>query len=211
MKILISEDDPSSNLLLQTTLKNWKYEVFSTTSGEEVLELLNQDLNPDLIIIDWLMAEVDGLEICRYIRGNDKLKNLYIILLTAKNAKEDIITGLRAGADDYIVKPFHREILGAKIRVVARLVEAREALAQRVAQLEVALSKVKLLQGLLPICSYCKKIRDDKNYWQEVDGYISQHLDIRFSHGVCNDCYHKHLEPQLEKLKQEKASQSNKS
>jgi CheY-like chemotaxis protein len=204
MKILIAEDDPSSNLLLQTTLKTWDYDVVSTSSGEEAWEALKSGQVFDLLIIDWLMTGMDGLEICRNIRDDSVLKDLYVILLTAKNSKEDIVTGLRAGADDYIVKPFHREILSAKVRVAARLIESRYALAQRVAELEDALSKVKLLQGLLPICSYCKKIRDDKNYWREVEGYISEHLDIRFSHGVCSDCYRIHLEPQLEKLKQEK-------
>src|SRR5207237_6416573 len=100
-----------------------------------------------------------------------------------------IVTGLTAGADDYIVKPFQRDELHARVRVGERLLELQATLADRVKELEAALARVKLLHGLLPICSYCKKVRDDQNYWQQVESYISAHSGVQFSHGICPGCY----------------------
>ena len=134
----------------------------------------------------------------------ERLKTIYIIILTAKGNKEDIVEGLKNGADDFIIKPFNREELRARVTVGARVVELQEDLANRVEELENALSKVKVLQGLIPICSYCKKIRDDKNYWQQVEAYMGTHSEAKFSHSVCPDCYTDHIEPQLQKLRDRK-------
>ena len=201
MKILIAEDDPSSKLLLQTTLEMWDYDVISTNDGRDAWEALQAPDRPSLAILDWMMPEIDGLEVCRNIRRIEKLPPVYIILLTAKGSKEDIVTGFEAGADDYMVKPFNREELRARVTVGARVVKLQKELTRQVKELEEALSKVKLLQGLIPICSYCKKIRDDKNYWQQVEAYIVKHSEARFSHSVCPECYENHVEPQLDKLK----------
>ena len=157
MKILIAEDDPSSNLLLQTTLEMWGYNVISTTDGKEAWEILQGIDPPSLAILDWMMPELDGLDVCRNVRKVDKAPPIYLILLTAKGNKDDIITGFKAGADDYMVKPFNREELRARITVGVRVVELQQELMERVRELEEALSKVKILQGLIPICSYCKK------------------------------------------------------
>src|SRR5439155_4831059 len=99
-----------------------------------------------------------------------------------------IVTGLQAGADDYITKPFDRGELQARLQVGRRIVELQKGLADRVRELEAALSRVRQLQGLLPICAWCKKIRDDQNYWHQVETYIGSHSDARFSHGICPDC-----------------------
>ena len=105
----------------------------------------------------------------------------YLIFVTAKARTQDIVTGLGAGADDYIVKPFEREELHARVQVGFRMLELQAALAERVRELEDALTRVKQLQGLLPICSYCKKVRDDQNYWQQVETYIEGHSDAQFT------------------------------
>ena len=204
MKILIAEDDASSRLLLKTTLEMWKYEVVSTVDGREAWEALQEQASPTLAILDWMMPELDGVEICKKVREKERLKGIYIIILTAKGDKENIVEGLRAGADDYMVKPFNREELRARVTVGARVVNLQEDLANRVRELENALSKVKTLQGLIPICSYCKKIRDDKNYWQQVESYMGKHSEARFSHSVCPGCYSDHIEPQLQKLRDQK-------
>ena len=114
---------------------------------------------------------------------------LYIIMLTAKTDKEDLVDGLDAGADDYITKPFDRQELRARIGVGVRIAELQKNLAYRVVELEAALSRVRQLQGLLPICSYCKRVRDDQNYWQQVDSYVSKHTEVEFSHSICPACY----------------------
>ena len=147
-----------------------------------------------------MMPELDGVEICRRARKRPDPQPLHIILLTARGRKEDIIAGLQAGADDYVTKPFDHEELRARVQVGVRVVELQAALAVRVVELEEALARVRQLRGLLPICSYCKKIRDDKNYWQQVEQYVGAHSDVQFSHGICPDCYQKVVEPQLDEV-----------
>ena len=90
------------------------------------------------------------------------------------------------------------------MRVGVRMIALQQSLADRMRALEEALAKVNQLQGLLPICAYCKKIRDDRNYWQQVEGYISQHSGARFSHGICPDCYARVVRPQLEELQRDR-------
>src|SRR5262249_3973980 len=143
---------------------------------------------PKLAILDWMMPELDGVDVCRTLRAEPSAEPTYIILLTAKAEKGDIVKGLEAGADDYLTKPFDRNELRARLQVGLRMLELQKNLADRVRELEAALSNVKQLQGLIPICSYCKKIRDDKNYWQQVECYVSAHTDARFSHGICPAC-----------------------
>jgi response regulator RpfG family c-di-GMP phosphodiesterase len=124
----------------------------------------------------------------------------YVVLLTSRDASADIVAGLRAGADDYVTKPPHEDELLARVHVGVRVVQLQQALADRVSRLEDALSSVKQLQGLLPICSYCKRIRDDQNYWQQVESYFGAHTDVQFSHSYCPDCYDRHVKPQLDEL-----------
>ena len=125
------------------------------------------------------------------------LEGTYILLITASDAVEDVVRGLSAGADDYIVKPFHATEIRARVRVGERVVRLQSALADRVRELEQALHHVQALQRLLPICSYCKRVRDDQNYWQELDTYFSDHANLVFSHGICPQCYEKHWGAEL--------------
>jgi sigma-B regulation protein RsbU (phosphoserine phosphatase) len=197
MKILIAEDDPVSRRLLEATLSKWGYEVTSTSDGAEAWEALAAPQSPKLAILDWMMPEMDGVEVCRRVRSRPDQGPLHILLLTARGRKEDVIAGLGAGADDYITKPFDQEELRARVQVGVRIVELQTTLASRVQELEEALVRVRQLRGLLPICSYCKKIRDDRNYWQQVEQYVSTHSEVQFSHGICPECYSKVVEPQL--------------
>jgi CheY-like chemotaxis protein len=125
---------------------------------------------------------------------------VYVILLTVRDRKADIVKGLEAGADDYIAKPFHEEELRVRVLVGVRIIELQRKLSQRVDELTYALQQVKQLTGLLPICSYCKKIRDDHNYWQQVESYISKHSEALFSHCICPECFERVVKPQLDKL-----------
>lgn len=204
MRILIAEDDAVSRRVLEATLTKWGYEVVVTTDGQQALEALKHPDAPSLAVLDWMMPGLDGSEVCRRVRqsGGDRL--LYLILLTAKGRKEDIVEGLTAGADDYVVKPFDRAELKARLNVGERILRLQAELATRVKELELALSKVKLLQGLLPICCYCKKIRDDQNYWRQVEAYVTTHSEAQFTHAICPDCRENIIEPELERLKAER-------
>jgi DNA-binding response OmpR family regulator len=200
MKILVAEDQTVSRRILEASLRKWGYEVEGVENGTRAWEILQGEEAPQLAILDWLMPGMDGIEICRQIRLRPQTQPVYIILLTARSGREDMIRGLEAGADDYITKPFDRDELRARVQVGIRVLELQGALAHRVRQLEDALSRVKQLQGLLPICSYCKKIRNDRNYWQQVEGYISERTEAQFSHGICPECYAQYVQPELDRL-----------
>jgi sigma-B regulation protein RsbU (phosphoserine phosphatase) len=200
MKILVAEDQTVSRRILEASLRKWGYEVEGVENGTRAWEILQGEEAPQLAILDWLMPGMDGIEICRQIRLRPQTQPVYIILLSARSGREDKIHGLQAGADDYITKPFDRDELRARVQVGIRVLELQGALAHRVRQLEEALSRVKQLQGLLPICSYCKKIRNDRNYWQQVEGYISERSEAQFSHGICPECYAQYVQPELDRL-----------
>jgi DNA-binding response OmpR family regulator len=196
-KIFVAEDDPVFLRLLSATLAKWGYKVAAFREGEEAWQALQAAEPPVLAILDWMMPGMDGLEICQKIRAHSRTESAYVILLTARDNREDLIQGLQAGADDYIAKPFDNRALQARLGVGLRVLRLQKALAFRVEELEKALARVKQLQGLLPICSYCKKIRNDQNYWQQVEGYLSEHSEAQFSHGICPDCYEKIVKPEL--------------
>jgi sigma-B regulation protein RsbU (phosphoserine phosphatase) len=202
LKILIAEDDPISCFMLEATLSKWGYEVVVTRDGQQALEALQKEDAPQLAILDWMMPGLDGIDVCKRIREKESQKSLYIILLTAKREKQDIVTGLEMGADDYVAKPFDRSELHARIQVGVRILDLQQALAQRIAELETAMANIKQLEGILPICSYCRKIRDDRNYWQQVESYVAAHTNAQFSHSICPHCLDHIVKPQLEALGQ---------
>ena len=201
MRILIAEDDPISRFVLEHMLFKWGHEVIVTADGTQAWATLQREDAPTVAILDWMMPGMDGTEVCRQVRRAPSTTPTYIILLTAKSSKEDVVAGLDAGADDYLTKPFDRAELRARLQVGLRVVELQRNLSERVIELEDALSQVKQLQGILPICSYSKSVRDDQNYWQKVESYISNHSEAQFSHGICPPCYERVVQPQLEKMK----------
>ncbi len=184
----MAEDDRLYRKLLEAALATRGYAVTTCVDGVEAWERLSKEAGPTIAILDWMMPKMDGLEICRRIRQSAVTLPPYVILLTSRTRKEDIVAGLQAGADDYLCKPFDPEELGARVVVGTRFLRLQQDLIDRVSQLEDALVKVKQLQGLLPICSYCKKIRDDQNYWSQVESYIADRSEARFTHGICPDC-----------------------
>lgn len=200
MRVLIAEDDLVSRKMLEATLARWGYDVVVTGDGAEAWRVLQAPDAPKLAILDWMMPGQDGVDICRNVRSLSTPEPTYVILLTAKGNKSDIVMGLSAGADDYIVKPFDREELQARVQAGVRILTLQASLAARIREMEEALARVKTLQGLLPICSYCKRVRNDGDYWQQVESYISDHSDARFSHGICPDCYETAVRPQLDSL-----------
>jgi DNA-binding response OmpR family regulator len=148
-RILVAEDDPVSRHLISSRLSKWGYNAVITHDGAEAMSVLREPNPPILAILDWTMPHMDGLEICRRLREAEKM--VYIIMLTARGNKENIIEGLRAGADDYLVKPFHAEELQARILVGLRIMTAQETLARRVLALETIASEAGSLKFQIPL------------------------------------------------------------
>ena len=189
MRVLIADDDRVARQILTQTLKRWGFDVTAVADGAEAWTALRAAEQPTLAILDWMMPQMDGTEVLRRVRLQRPLANLYLILLTALESRRDVIAGLDAGADDYMVKPFDPDELRARVQVGMRVLTLQERLSARVEELQAALANVKQLHGLLPICSYCKRIRDDNQYWHQVEGYIGQHSDAQFSHCICPACF----------------------
>jgi len=196
MKILVAEDDAVTRKILEVTLGRLGFDVIAAADGNaawHTLETLKGKNAPDLVVLDWMMPELEGIEICRRLRTTPGFELVYIILLTSRDSKEDLAYGLAAGANDYISKPFDTIELESRVRVGERMVRLQKSLAARVTELEEALAHVSKLQGLLPICSYCKKVRNETNYWEQVDSYLSSHSDLKLTHGICPQCLEKML------------------
>lgn len=189
MRALVADDDRVGAAILGASLAKWGLDVVVAHDGAEAWNLLKTDATFGLAVLDWEMPSTDGPEICRRIRASAQHASLYVILLTARDSRADVVAGLDAGADDYLVKPFDPEELRARVQVGRRLVTLQERLGERVAELQDALTKVKQLNGLLPICAYCKRIRTDQDYWEQVEHYVAEHSEAQFSHGICPTCF----------------------
>jgi len=204
--VMVAEDDTISRRTVVAALVRGGNHVVEAKDGLEAWDLLQDPKAPRLAILDWMMPGLDGLQLCCDLKSAPDGKTRYLILVTSKAESEDVVKGLEAGADDYMIKPFDAEELRARVRVGFRMLDLQEKLAHRVDELEQAMGQIKQLQGLLPICSYCKKIRNDGNYWQQVEEYIGNHSEVRFSHGICPACYKKEMVPQLAALKNEQVN-----
>jgi sigma-B regulation protein RsbU (phosphoserine phosphatase) len=191
MKILIAEDDRISRKVLEKILTKDENRVTAVEDGLKALAAIQKEA-PDMLVTDWMMPDLDGSELSRRVRDLSLPNYVYIILLTALTEKERIAEGLDAGADDYITKPYDKTELLARVRAGKRVVQLEKSLRQKNEQLSEALAQVKQLRGLLPICMYCKKIRKDDNYWQQVEDYVAEHSQVGFSHSVCPECLEKH-------------------
>lgn len=187
LKILIAEDDPISRKLLTTILEQLNYQVGAYEDGEQAWAAFEK--NPARIVVsDWLMPKMDGLALTRRIRHQKVDEYTYIILLTANvQSHENYYSAMEAGVDDFLEKPLDREKLWSRLRVAERILAYTH--------------RIEKLESMLPICSYCKKIRDEKAYWKQVEEYMAEQTGATFSHSICPDCYTKVIKPQLEHLR----------
>lgn len=198
MNVLIADDDPTYRLLLSRILQSTGRAPVTVADGEEAWQRIEQASEPLVAILDWTMPAPDGVELCRRIRRLSAGRHVYAILLTARTEREDVLEGLRSGADDYITKPCDPQELIARVQIAERMLGLQQSLADRVKELEVALARVRELQQLLPMCSYCKRVRRDQDYWEQVEQYMSAQVGATFSHGICPQCYESVIGPQLE-------------
>lgn len=188
VKILAVEDDLVSRAVLRQALHRLGHEVLEAGDGESAWNLLQRE-PVRVVVSDWMMPRLDGLELCRRVRGRIGGEYVYFILLTSSNATEDNQRAAAdAGVDDFLTKPLDLTELWTRLRVAERILRYT--------------TQVRLLEELMPICTYCKKIRDDQNYWQQIEGYINERTGSEFSHSICPDCYTRVVIPELEKLRQ---------
>lgn len=194
IKVLVVEDDPFFSRVLQKRLSVEGYQVQSAADGRQGMKLI-VSFEPDLVVSDWMMPEVDGLELCQSVKTGLGEAAPYFILLTAKGEIDDRLLGLQTGADDYLVKPCDQAELMARVRAGLRIVLLSQQLRQTVnelklanAELEAARSLPQVIVEQLPACSICKKIRDENGNWQDIDAYLAAQGLIEFTHGVCPSC-----------------------
>ena len=197
-KILVVEDDPFFQRVLQKRLAIDGYQVVTANDGREGMKAIVTH-EPDLVISDWMMPEVDGLELCQSVKTGLREAAPYFILLTAKGEINDRLLGLETGADDYLVKPCDQGELMARVRAGLRIVllaqELRRTVAdlrQANAELESSRAEINRLSDMLPICSFCKKVRSADGEWHEIDEYLQSRDQADFSHGICPDCRTEH-------------------
>jgi sigma-B regulation protein RsbU (phosphoserine phosphatase) len=173
MKVLIAEDDMVSSFILAARVRKMGHDVLTAGNGLEAWELYQRE-HPRLVITDGMMPEMDGFELCRRIRAIEHRAYTYLILLTALSGREKYFEGMEAGADDFVTKPLEPDGLHARLRVAERVVNLQHDVSQ--------------LEGLLPICSYCKKIRDADDAWHPLEAFVGEKTETAFEQTVCPEC-----------------------
>lgn len=186
MKILAVEDDPVARAVIIRALRVAGHEVVTAPDGEAALAALEND-PVRLVVSDWVMPGVDGLELCRRVRARLGADYVYFILITSNHpSAENQREAIDAGVDDYLKKPLVPQELWMRLHVAERILRFA--------------TQVRQLETFLPICGYCKKVRDDQNYWRQIESYINERTGTDFSHSVCPDCYQNKILPQLASL-----------
>jgi DNA-binding response OmpR family regulator len=182
--VLVVDDDPVSSAQFGALARAAGYNVSLAQNGRDAWDLL-QIARVPIVISDWYMPEMDGPELCRRIRARTREPYVYFILVTSRGGKQQYLAGMEAGADDFIAKPVDPDELRARLTVAERILGLRQELQQ--------------LEVLLPICSYCKRIRNEREEWESLDRYLERRFDAQLSHGICPECYAKYMQPQLDR------------
>ena len=196
MKVLVAEDNLFSRRMLKTILQSAGYTVVEAADGNEAWAEIQKEDAPRLLILDWMMPGISGLDLCRQIAEKEKGQTVpsYIIMVTSKTDMEDVVRGLQSGAQDYITKPFDNEELKARIAIGKRILELELALAERITHASPDVSSRNRNGDVLPICSVCKKIRDAHENWVDIETHMKEQFSIDFSHSLCPDCLEKHYD-----------------
>lgn len=191
LSILIVDDDKEILFATSRVLKSAGYTVSEAEDGESCLQKVEEQ-KPDLVLLDVVLPDRSGYEVCKEIKANPEWRGVYVVLLSGiKTAPEDQSEGLELGADGYIARPVANRELLARVRAMERIIKAERERDQLIEQLQRALNEIKTLKGFLPICVSCKKIRDDKGYWTQIEAYIRKHTEAEFTHGICPECMKK--------------------
>ncbi len=185
MKILAVEDDPVAQLVLESALKSLGHEVVLAADGEAAWAAL-RDPAVRVVVSDWQLPRLDGCELCRRIREEREDYVCFILVTERVATGENLDAAFAAGVDEFLTKPIDTRELRLRLHVAERILGFT--------------SELRRLEDFLPICGYCKKVRDDQKYWQAIESYMAARAGTRFSHGVCPECYERVLVPQLKKL-----------
>ena len=194
---ILAVDDEYINTQVIKSLLREEYDVLTALNGQEAIDQVKRYM-PDLILLDVMMPDMSGFEVCKIIKDDAQSADIPIIFLTALDTHDGQLEGLELGAIDYLAKPIKFQLLKLRVRNHIAMLEQRDQLIRKNEELEAALARVKQLEGIIPICMYCKKIRDDQQSWQQLESYISNHSEARFSHGMCPQC----AEEQMKVLKE---------
>jgi len=199
VSILIVDDTPEIRSMLSVILESAGYQdLLFAASAAEAFERLGMNgagaspVDVDVVLMDIVMPDLDGVEACRRIKAVERFRDTPVIMVTAMSEAGFLEAAFAAGAVDYLAKPVNALELLARLRSALKLKREMDRRKARERELEQALREVKVLQGLLPICSHCKKIRDEQGRWHMVESYIREHSKAEFSHGICPDCLDKH-------------------
>jgi YesN/AraC family two-component response regulator len=208
ISVLYVEDEPTTRSAVARMLKRRVATLYEAENGKEGLELFKQ-ARPNIVISDVRMPVLDGMQMSKEIKLIDK--NSKIILTTAHSDANILLDSIDVGVDKYLLKPLDMDALYSAIDQCAETIVLERKIQQQnrekdelIAKLQEALENVKKLSGLIPICSHCKKIRNDEGYWKQIEGYISEHSEARFSHGICPDCAKKIYTEFLKDIPEEK-------
>ncbi|MBE7464034.1 MAG: response regulator transcription factor [Planctomycetes bacterium] len=194
MKILIADDEPISLKFLESQLRRWGHETVVARDGQQAWDLFNQDPSLGLAVLDVRMPRIDGLELCRRLRADERFKTLYLIFLTGLADKKDLVEGLDAGANDYVIKPFDPTELRARIAIGERMVNLMH-------ELQRSHAEIRQLATLLPVCAWCRKVRNDDGYWNDLQLYIVDTLGTKITHGICPSCKNEQMKKLTPKKK----------
>ena len=186
--VLVVEDDARTQTALVFLLQRHGYSASAANDGQAALDILTGVSPPTIVLLDWEIPKLSGIDVCRLLRTMPLRHYTYVIIVTSHDSPADLLAAFAAGADDFLSKPADTGQLLARIRSGERILALEGRLENRIAELERTLEEVRQLKRLLPICMYCKKVRDAGDYWQEIEGYIHAHTGTDFSHGVCPAC-----------------------
>lgn len=199
MKILIADDQVIARRILEEAIGDLGHEVTVVCDGREAWDQLTAN-RFDVVISDWVMPRIDGIELARRIRGRKGEPFTFVMLVSARSSTEDVVKGIMAGANDFMTKPIDRAELRARLHAANRMVDLERSLAGRLIDLERALEEVAQLRSLLPICMYCKSIRNDQQAWDDIEEYLHRHANAECTHSICPTCYEKHVQPMLDEM-----------
>jgi DNA-binding response OmpR family regulator len=185
LPVLIADDDATARNFLKAFLKKFDYDCTLAADGTQAWEAF-QSVQPTLILADWLMPGLSGLDLCRMIRAERRPRYPYIILITALSGKGSYLEGMNAGADDFVTKPYDLDQMAARLRVAERIISLQ--------------TEVRQLEGLLPVCSHCRRIRDAGDGWSSIEQFVTRHTDLLLSHSICPDCYGSKVAPERNRL-----------